>query len=218
MAAVTLRLLQLGDSALPISGYTHSWGLEAALARGIVRDAESLENWTRAWLRHAVGPLEAVAVAAVCRSPTDAPQANTLLAASLPVPTLRAASREMGEQLMHLASTWAWSADAVARFPATGWQHAASFGLLAAVAGASPHDAALVFLHQSALGMIAAGLRGAPIGHTHGQQVLAYLHADIEALAGTAAGRTLEEMGGGGPFHEVLCDEQSRLYTRLFRS
>src|SRR4051794_12880324 len=100
MSAVTLRLLQLGDSALPIGGYTHSWGLEAALARGIVRDAESLERWTRGWLCHAVGPLEAIAVAAVCRSPAHAPRANDMLAASLPVPTLRAASREMGEQLI----------------------------------------------------------------------------------------------------------------------
>ena len=40
---VNLRLLQLSDSALPISGYTHSWGLEAAVAQRRVHDPESLE-------------------------------------------------------------------------------------------------------------------------------------------------------------------------------
>ena len=30
---MNLRLLQLGDSALPIGGYSHSWGLEAAIER-----------------------------------------------------------------------------------------------------------------------------------------------------------------------------------------
>ena len=44
---MNLCLLQIADSALPISGYTHSWGLEAAIARGLVHDPESLERWTR---------------------------------------------------------------------------------------------------------------------------------------------------------------------------
>src|SRR5438270_4804877 len=62
---MNLRLPQLGDSALPIGGYSHSWGLEAAVDRGLVRDAASLETWVRCWPRHALGPLEGVVVAAV---------------------------------------------------------------------------------------------------------------------------------------------------------
>ena len=220
---MNLRLLQLGDSALPIGGYTHSWGLEAALTRGLVHDAESLERWARAWLRHAAGPLEGVTVAAVCRAVVERDwqtvrRADEILDASLIPATIRTASREMGEQLLHLAASWLWSADAVAALPLRPAHHAVVFGVLAATAGATPRDAALVFLHQATLGVISAGLRGAPIGHTHGQQALAYLHPDLEELADAGAADTLESMGGGGPLYEVLCDEQSRLYTRLFRS
>src|SRR5260370_38557438 len=85
---MNLRLLQLGDSALPIGGYSHSWGLEAAIDRKLVRDAASLEGRVRTWLVHVVGPLEGVIVASVARAVgnEDWPavvQANDLPQASL---------------------------------------------------------------------------------------------------------------------------------------
>ena len=74
------------------------------------------------------------------------------------------------------------------------------------------------YLHQAALGMIGAGVRAIPVGHTHGQQVLAYLHDDIRDLAAELVDRDPETAGAGCPFYEVLCDEQTRLYARMFRS
>src|SRR5580704_5494918 len=68
---MNLRLLQLGDSALPVGGYTHSWGLETAIAREQVHDAASLERWTNAWLRRSVGPFDGVIVASVCRAAAE---------------------------------------------------------------------------------------------------------------------------------------------------
>ena len=65
---MNLRLLQISDSALPIGGYTHSWGLEAAIVRRLVEDAESLERFVRNWLWHALGPLEGVIVSAASRA------------------------------------------------------------------------------------------------------------------------------------------------------
>jgi urease accessory protein len=66
--------------------------------------------------------------------------------------------------------------------------------------------------------MIGAGVRAIPVGHTHGQQVLAYLHDDIQALVLGLREREPETAGAGSPFYEVLCDEQTRLYARMFRS
>jgi urease accessory protein len=89
---------------------------------------------------------------------------------------------------------------------------------LAAAAGATPTDALLVYLHQAALGVISAGVRAVPVGHTHGQQVLCRLHDDIRALAGELADRDLSTAGSFCPAYEVICDAQTHLYTRLFRS
>src|SRR5262249_14964968 len=158
---------------------SHSWGLEAAIDRGLVRDPASLENWARSWLRYAVGPLEGVIVGAVCRAAlgNDWPtvrDANDLLNASLTPPTLRHASQEMGEQLLSLAEAWPWAVEAAARLRDLGsvdsWHHAPVFATLTAAAGAEPREALTVYLHQVALGVISAGVRAIPIGHTHGQQ------------------------------------------------
>jgi urease accessory protein len=228
---MNLRLLQIGDSALPIGSYSHSWGLEAAIDGGLVRDAAGLEQWVRSWLRHAVGPLEGVLVAVSCRAAVRQDwagvlSANEVAVASLAPPTLRHASGEMGEQMLALAGAWPWARGAAAGLrqaaQAPGepppWHHAVVFATLAAAAGAEPAEALAVYLHQAALGAISAGVRAIPIGHTHGQEVLARLHEEVQELAGGLADRELETAGSFCPAYEVLCYAQSRLYTRIFRS
>ncbi len=219
----------MADSALPVGGYTHSWGLEGAIARGLVHDPDSLEQWTRRWLRHALGPLEGILVASsgrVVRAGLTSGllELNELADTSIVPATIRTASREMGQQLMALAATWNWSASRLTSVLTDSpsddvpWHHSIAFGLLGALADASPEEVLAAYLHQAALGMIGAGVRAIPVGHTHGQQVLAYLHDDIRELAASLAGREPETAGAGCPFYEVLCDEQTKLYARMFRS
>jgi urease accessory protein len=226
---MNLCLLQIADSALPVSGYTHSWGLEAAIARGLVHGAESLERWVRHWMKTSLGPLEGVLVASGCRvawtrDPTEMLALNRLAEVSIMPPSTRRASREMGDQLMTLGSTWGWCAAGLEPFrqaqadAGDGWHHPVAFGLLGALGGGEPTDVLTAYLHQAALGMIGAGVRAIPVGHTHGQQVLAYLQDDIRNLAAELVDRDPETAGAGCPFYEILCDEQTRLYARMFRS
>ena len=66
--------------------------------------------------------------------------------------------------------------------------------------------------------MIGAGVRAIPVGHTHGQQILAYLQDEIQTSVADLVVRAPETAGGGCPFYEILCDEQTRLYARMYRS
>ena len=75
-----LPLLQLGDSALPIGGFSHSWGLEAALERGLVASPAALEEWTRRWLTHSVAPTEGVVLVAAFRALRSGDTANIVRA------------------------------------------------------------------------------------------------------------------------------------------
>jgi urease accessory protein len=228
---MNLPLFQLGDSALPIGGYSQSWGLEAAIDFGLARDAASLESWVRLWLRHVVAPFEGVVVGAACKMVARQDwqrilEANQLVVASMAPPTLRLASRDMGEQLLTLAEGWPWAAGSMAELRRLAnerpgfheWHHAPVFGTLCAAAQAKPVLAVAVYLHQAALGGISAGVRGIPVGHTHGQIILARLHEEIQALALAHADRDLSTAGSYCPAYEGLCHAQGRLYTRLFRS
>jgi urease accessory protein len=223
---MNLHMLQISDSALPISGYTHSWGLEGAIARKWVHDPESLERWTSQWLRHSVGPFEGLMVAASYRfalqqEVSQVLALNDLAEASIMPPSLRYASREMGEQLMSIAVTWGWSAEGLEPYRSDEhaiWHHPIVFGLLGALSGSALRDVLTAYLHQAGLGMISAGVRAIPVGHTHGQQVLAYVHEEIGQLVDDLIDRKLETIGACCPFYEVVCDEQTRLYARMYRS
>ncbi len=134
--------------------------------------------------------------------------------------TYSACGRLEGQvRLLSLSEPWAWAPAAADQLRRDGVaHHAPVFATLAASAGAAPADALLVYLHQAALGVIGAGVRAVPIGHTHGQQVLSRLHGDIRDLANELAGRDLDTAGSFCPAYEVPCDAQTHLYTRLFRS
>ena len=131
---------------------------------------------------------------------------NGLAEVSIIPPSIRSASREMGSQLLALGATWTWCAAGLAPFTqeplddADPWHHSVAFGLLGAVAGGEPGDVLSAYLHQAALGMIGAGVRAIPVGHTHGQQVLAYLHDDIRKLAAELVDRDPVTAGAGCPF------------------
>ncbi len=221
-----LRLVQICDSALPIGAYSHSWGLEAAIDRREVRGPEALERWTRAWLSESVAPADGLLVAQTARLAHSerwamVAELNDLLTANKVSPTLRKASLNPGEALLELASGWPWSGRTAAEIRTSGagpWHHAIIFGALADSAGAEPIEALTLFLQNAAAGLVAAAVRAVPLGHTHGQQVLARLQPLMLELADRWASAPLECFGGLSPAYEVLGYAQSQLYTRIFQS
>ncbi len=49
-----LTLLQINDSMFPIGGFTHSYGLETYVHRGLVKDVATSESYATAMLQHNV--------------------------------------------------------------------------------------------------------------------------------------------------------------------
>jgi urease accessory protein len=224
--ATLLRLVQLCDSALPVGAYSQSWGLETAIARGEVSRPQDVDRWVRSWLIHNVAPGEGVAVAHAARRASaedweSLRELNELLTAGRPVTSIRRASLQQGEAMLNLASGWPWSGWVAASLRATDpgpWHHAVVFGALATAAGASPPDSVALYLQNAANGVVSASVRGVPIGHTHGQQILARLQPLLGELSAACSEAPIEQFGGLSPAYEVACHAQTRLHTRIFQS
>jgi Ni2+-binding GTPase involved in maturation of urease and hydrogenase len=63
-SARLVSVLQFADSAFPAGGYAHSFGLEAYVQAGLVRDRHGVLAFLRAHLEGATGPCEATAAVA----------------------------------------------------------------------------------------------------------------------------------------------------------
>ena len=125
--------------------------------------------------------------------------------------------------MLALGATWAWSAARLASLLNEGpaevepWHHAIVFGWLGALADCNPHEVLTAYLHQAALGMIGAGS-----GPSRSAILTASRCWPISTTTSATWPRARRPRPGGRrrgcPFYEILCDEQTQLYARMFRS
>jgi urease accessory protein len=219
--------LRFVDSFFPSGGYAFSSGLEAAVQGGAVRNAEELSHYMVESLTTGMGEREAVVVglahdAYVSGSLEIAFEADRELEAMKLGRESRAASRQMGRQVIRLA------ADQLARHPLiedylaaveaerTPGHLAVSVGLTLAAAGWSKEDTIAAFLYQTATGFVAAAMKLLPLGQRAGQRLLeSWLEVIEPASRKAACQRVLQSWS---PVQDIYAMKHSRLESRLFRS
>ena len=167
-AARLLYLLQVANAAFPTGAFSHSYGFETWIDRGLIHDAAGFEPACRDWLRHGVAGADGAAVAHAHRA-AAAEELDPLVALDRIVGALklgreaREASYKMGRALVStLAEVFGLAraralAAAVAEGRCQGHQ-AVIFGAIARWQGIGERDAVLVFL-QAALANL-AGVAG----------------------------------------------------------
>jgi urease accessory protein len=218
-------LLLLADGRLPVGTTTHSAGIETAVERGDVRDLEQLAGFLLGRLGTGAR-LAAAAAAQACRA-LAAPEPLTALAAlaadvdaRTPSPAVRAASHAQGRGVLRLAAR-AWPhpfyADDAAALRATPTHHAVALGVVAAVAGCGPEQAAVLAATASLAGPASAAVRLLGLDPVLVAAVQARLAPAAERIA-TAAAVLPTLPADSGPAADLLAEEHAATPVTLFAS
>ena len=223
-----LSLLQFTDGLFPAGAYAHSFGLEASVQSGEVRDAAGVEAFLRAYLEGCSGPTDAVALVCARRAAAvnDAASCIALdeMLDAMKTPTeLRDASRQMGRQTLRVAVQLSRDplldefGAAVAKEITPG-HHPIVFGMIGGILGWDAAEMTGAYLYSTSAALVGAALRLLPLGQLAGQGILGNLRPLIESLAASAQDMEASDMWSFSPALEIASMRHSSLDARLFRS
>jgi urease accessory protein len=213
-----LQLQQLADSAFPIGGAAHSFGIEMLVEAGLL-STDTLATFLEDYL-HETGSLEAAYCAASARSPamTEWLAWNTELGARKLARESRDASAAMGRRFLRLAANISGEELLIAASELGAEVHLAPcFGLVAGTLGIDAPVAAAAYLQQSMTALVSACQRLLPLGQTQAHQILWNLKPAILAVVERNVVKP-SLASSFTPLLDVASARHATLYTRLFMS
>jgi urease accessory protein len=215
-----LQLQQLADSAIPIGGAAHSFGLES-LVDSRHLNVENLAAFLGNYLSES-GVLEAAYCAASCGAGVcEWLELNAELGARKVARESRDASATMGRRFLRLAASVSGEQRLMDTSEAAvecEVHLACCFGFVAGVLGIDASTAAAAYLQQSMTALVSACQRLLPLGQTQAHQILWNLKPSILCAVEQGVASVPAEISCFTPLLDLASARHATLYTRLFMS
>ncbi len=220
-----LSLLQLASPALPVGAYSYSEGLEMLVERGIVKSAETLQNWIEWELQEGAISLDAAVMVRALNAANSGTwekvqEWNYWSSATRETEELRQQSWQMGNALLRLVMALGPVEDRV-EVTVLGEEEcnfAIAFGVAASYWQIPPDVALLGYLHSWACNFIGAGVKLIPLGQTAGQQLLFNLQPKLVTAVQTILRVEDDDLSSCTWGLSLASMQHETQYSRLFRS
>ncbi|NWN87635.1 MAG: urease accessory protein UreF [Micrococcaceae bacterium] len=223
-----LTVMQLSDSALPTGAFSHSFGMETYLQRGLVDSPDTYAAWASGYLQQ-VAYTEGLAVrlsaeAAQQDAPDDVIRIDQLLYASTIPRQIRDAGTSMGQRMNTIVEVALPETPALAQYREAiehGQCHghpAVIFALASAAVDVPVHEAIAAYLMQLATSLTQNAIRAIPLGQNAGQRVLTELRTLIPQIVDLVLQLDEHDLGASPPGLEIAQMQHETQRARMFMS
>jgi urease accessory protein len=220
-----MRLFQIASQAMPIGGYSHSHGLEAAIESGFICDEASVQRWMMDMLSFSLASYEVPVLVDMSAAWTAERfdvlrRLNEEFLATRESAELRSATIQMGFSLRALIEALPGLPDALVEtlqrmeepsLPCVWSGTAAAWSI-------GPTDSIAAYLWSWAENQVLVAMKAVPIGQSSGQRVLLAIGSLIGWLAENGTLRSGDKRSNFAPALAILSSQHETQYSRLFRS
>lgn len=222
-------LLQVNDALFPIGGYSHSYGLETYIQKGIVHDEDSAEEFIHKRLEYNFLYNEFLAVRlgweyAVSGDLTAISRLEEIMEAGKIPRETREASRKLGSRFIKTLSALEISREnrvfeeyREAR-KGKSVHHAVAYGVFCGAAGITREEALEHFLYAQTSAMVTNCVKTIPLSQSSGQKLLSGCYPLLQKLTREVKELGEEWLGLSGPGFDLRCMQHEGLYSRIYMS
>ena len=222
-------LLQVNDALFPIGGYSHSYGLETYIQKGLVHDEDSAEEFIHKRLEYNFLYNEFLAVRlgweyAVSGDLTAISRLEEIMEAGKIPRETREASRKLGSRFIKTLSALeiprenrVFEEYREAR-KGKSVHHAVAYGVFCGVAGITREEALEHFLYAQTSAMVTNCVKTIPLSQSSGQKLLSGCYPLLQKLTREVKELGEEWLGLSGPGFDLRCMQHEGLYSRIYMS
>ena len=222
-------LLQVNDALFPIGGYSHSYGLETYIQKGLVHDEDSAEEFIHKRLEYNFLYNEFLAVRlgweyAVSGDLEAISRLEEIMEAGKIPRETREASRKLGSRFIKTLSALeiprenrVFEEYREAR-KGKSVHHAVAYGVFCGAAGITREEALEHFLYAQTSAMVTNCVKTIPLSQSSGQNLLSGCYPLLQKLTREVKVLGEEWLGLSGPGFDLRCMQHEGLYSRIYMS